>query len=57
MSVVTDTLDLETDMYYKALFFSSMYASIMSFLKLEYASQNYYTLHQKQNASQLDFEA
>ena len=57
MSVVTDTLDLETDMYYKALFFSSMYASIMSFLKLEYASQNYYTVHQKQNASQLDFEA
>jgi hypothetical protein len=54
MSVVTDTLDLVPAMYFKAFFFSSMYASIMSFLKLEYASQVYWTLHQKENTSQLD---
>lgn len=36
MSVVIDTLDLAPAMCCRAFFFSSLYASIMSFLKLHY---------------------
>jgi hypothetical protein len=52
MSVVIVTLDFVPTMYCKALFFSSLYASIMSLLQLHHKRlSNTEIMHEKQKKS------